>query len=322
MKDSQNAKKLDTQNTMDIPTRKEGWLQRLKHHRPAYVSFILLIVIHAVVFLGPLVWRADPEALTMEGPQAAWSAMHPFGTDDIGRDVLSRLLKGGQVTLTVGLAAMLFSLTVGTIIGSAAGFFRGAVDAVLMRLTEAMMSIPNFFFVLVGLTVLGNTPFMVVLVIALSSWMEIARVIYGETLKWKEHEFVEAAHAAGASNLRVLARHILPQAIPSVVVVGTLTIAWSILTESAISYLGMGIQPPMPTWGNMLQDAQQYIWTSPMLGILPGIAIMIVVLLYNLLGDGLRDLLDPRYVPRRRRNAKRITNFFKKKAQGVINNVH
>lgn len=276
----------------------EGFPRRLRRHRTANTALTLLVLVHITVFLGPLAWRQDPERLAAAGPLARWSMDHPMGTDDLGRDVLSRFLKGGQVTLIVGLTSMLVSLTLGTVIGSAAAFFRGALEAVLMRLTEAMMAIPGFFFVLVGLTVLGNEPMMVVLVIACSSWMQIARVAYGETLKWKEYEFVEAARAAGASQLRILARYILPQAVPSIVVVGTLTIAWAILTESAISYLGLGIQPPTPTWGNMLFNAQQYLWTAPVLGVLPGAAVMAVVLLYNLLGDGLRDLMDPRWTAR------------------------
>ena len=276
----------------------EGFPRRLRRHRTANTALTLLVLVHITVFLGPLAWRQDPERLAAAGPLARWSMDHPMGTDDLERDVLSRFLKGGQVTLIVGLTSMLVSLTLGTVIGSAAAFFRGALEAVLMRLTEAMMAIPGFFFVLVGLSVLGNEPMMVVLVIACSSWMQIARVAYGETLKWKEYEFVEAARAAGASQLRILTRYILPQAVPSIVVVGTLTIAWAILTESAISYLGLGIQPPTPTWGNMLFNAQQYLWTAPVLGVLPGAAVMAVVLLYNLLGDGLRDLMDPRWTAR------------------------
>ena len=269
-------------------------IRRLRRHRSANISLIFLVFVHLTVFLGPMIWRENPEHLTAAGPHARWSKDHPMGTDDLGRDVLSRFLKGGQVTLIVGLTSMLVSLTLGTVIGSTAAFFRGVVEAVLMRFTEAMMAIPGFFFVLVGLTVLGSEPIMVVLVIACSSWMQIARVAYGETLKWKEYEFVEAARAAGSPQLRILVREILPQAVPSIVVVGTLTIAWAILTESAISYLGLGIQPPTPTWGNMLFNAQQYLWTAPMLGVLPGAAVMAVVLLYNILGDGLRDILDPR----------------------------
>lgn len=276
--------------------RKNSLLHRLRQNKVAYFSLWFLIVLHAVVFLGPFVWSMNPEELQDAGALASWSLQHPFGTDDLGRDVFARMLHGGRVTLLVGLAAMLFSLLIGTFVGACAGFFGKVVESVFMRITEAMMAIPNFFFVLVALTVLGTSPIMVIVVIALSSWMEIARVVYGETLKWKEYEFVEAANASGAKSIRILTKYIIPQIIPSIIVSGTLTIAAAILTESAISYLGLGIQPPTPTWGNMLQNSQQYIWTAPVLGILPGAAITIAVLAYNFLGDGLRDALDPRFV--------------------------
>ncbi|MGB6406269.1 MAG: ABC transporter permease, partial [Planococcus donghaensis] len=262
----------------------------------AYASFWFLLLIHIAVFLGPVIWTVNPEELQQAGSLASWSLQHPFGTDDLSRDVLARMLHGGRVTLIVGLAAMLFSLIIGTVVGAAAGFFGKVVESVLMRITEAMMAIPTFFFILVALTVLGTSPAMVIVVIALAGWMEIARVVYGETLKWKEYEFVEAANASGATPIRILTKYIIPQIVPSIIVAGTLTIAAAILTESAISYLGLGIQAPTATWGNMLQNSQQYIWTAPVLGILPGIAITIVVLAYNFLGDGLRDALDPKFV--------------------------
>jgi len=276
--------------------KKSTLLSRLRENKVAYFSLWFLVVIHAIVFLGPLFWTVSPEELQPAGALAGWSWQHPFGTDDLSRDVFARMLTGGRVTLVVGLGAMLCSLLIGTVIGACAGFMGKAAEAVLMRITEAMMAIPTFFFVLVALTVLGTSPVMVVLVIAVSSWMEIARVVYGETLKWKQYEFVEAANASGATPFRILTKYIIPQIIPSIIVAGTLTIAGAILTESAISYLGLGIQPPTATWGNMLQNSQQYIWTAPVLGVLPGIAITIVVLAYNFLGDGLRDALDPKFV--------------------------
>lgn len=275
---------------------KTSVLKALRNNKVAYGSFWFLVVIHAVVFLGPLFWTTDPDTLQDAGSLAGWSLQHPFGTDDLSRDVFARMLHGGRVTLIVGLAAMLFSLLIGTVVGACAGFFGKVVESILMRITEAMMAIPTFFFILVALTVLGTSPAMVILVIALAGWMEIARVVYGETLKWKEYEFVEAANASGATPFRILTKYIIPQIVPSIIVSGTLTIAAAILTESAISYLGLGIQAPTATWGNMLQNSQQYIWTAPVLGVLPGVAITIVVLAYNFLGDGLRDALDPKFV--------------------------
>lgn len=285
-------------DTVDIKPNqgKASVLKSLRHNKVAYASFWFLVLIHALVFLGPVFWTVNPEALQDAGSLAGWSLQHPFGTDDLSRDVFARMLHGGRVTLIVGLAAMLFSLLIGTVVGAAAGFFGKVVEAILMRITEAMMAIPTFFFILVALTVLGTSPAMVIIVIALAGWMEIARVVYGETLKWKEYEFVEAANASGATPLRILTKYIIPQIVPSIIVAGTLTIAMAILTESAISYLGLGIQAPTATWGNMLQNSQQYIWTAPVLGVLPGVAITIVVLAYNFLGDGLRDALDPKFV--------------------------
>lgn len=271
-------------------------MRRLLRNKVAFASLLFLVFVHVAVFAGPLGWRVSPESMSPGAALAGWSSQHPLGGDDLGRDELSRMLHGGQVTLAVGFLSMAFSVVLGVIIGAFAAFYGGVVDAVLMRLTDAMLAIPNFFFALVALTVLGKSPLMVVLVIALSSWMQVSRVVYGETLKWKSYEFVEASVATGATPLRTLLRHILPQTLPSVIVSATLGIAWAILTESAISYLGLGIQAPTPSWGNMLQNAQQYVWTAPILAALPGAGITLVVLAYNFLGDGLRDALDPRVI--------------------------
>jgi len=276
-------------------SRFRSFMKELSKNKVAFISLIFLILIHITVFLGPLLWSVNPDSTEPRNALASWSLEHPLGTDDLGRDVFSRMLAGGQITLLVGFASMVFTVIVGGLIGAIAGYFGGWIDTILMRFTEAMLSVPNFFLVLVALTVLGKSPIMVIIVIALTSWMEIARVIYGETLRWKESEFVEASTSMGSSSIRTLLKHVVPQIIPSVIVSSTLGIAWAILSESAISYLGLGIQPPTATWGNMLQNAQQYIWTEPILGILPGVAITLVVLAYNFLGDGLRDILDPKY---------------------------
>ncbi|WLD93052.1 ABC transporter permease [Alkalihalobacillus sp. AL-G] len=285
-----------------VPNPKKGTpgfrtlVHQMTKNKVAWIAFWFLILVHLIVFAGPVFWSISPEAVDPVNAFASWSMSHPMGTDDMGRDVFSRMLHGGQVTLLVGFGSMIFTVLIGGLIGAVAGFFRGWIESILMRFTEAMMSIPNFFLALVALTVLGKSPWMVIAVIAFTSWMEIARVVYGETLKWKESEFVEASTAIGSSSIRTLLRHVVPQIIPSIIVASTLGIAWAILTESAISYLGLGIQPPTATWGNMLQNSQQYIWTAPILGVLPGIAITMVVLAYNFLGDGLRDILDPKHV--------------------------
>lgn len=284
-------------NEVNVPikVRKSNAWTRLKKNRAAFTALIFLIFIHLLIFLGPFIWTINPDATNPSNMLQGVSMENPLGTDDLGRDVLARMMEGGQITLLVGFGAMFFTVLIGGLVGMLAGYYGKWVDVILMRFTEAMLSIPNFFLALVALTVFGKSPLMVVLVIAFTSWMEIARVVYGETLKWKESEFVEASEALGSSSVRTLYKHIFPQIIPSIIVSSTLGIAWAILTESAISYLGLGIQPPTATWGNMLQNAQQYIWTTPMLGVLPGVAIALVVLAYNFLGDGLRDALDPKH---------------------------
>lgn len=262
--------------------------------RLGLVALGILGAIALLVVAGPLLWAIPPEATSPAQGLAGPSAAHPLGTDELGRDVLSRLLHGGRVTLLVGVAAMLASLVIGVVVGAIAGFNGGWLDALLMRFTDGMLAVPAFFFILVVITVVGTSVGTLVLVIGALSWMPVARVVYGETLRWKSAEFVVAATALGVPPPRLLVRHILPQAIPSLVVSATLGVAFAILTESALSYLAFGVQPPLPSWGNMLQRAQQYVFTAPALAIYPGLAITAVVLAFNFLGDGLRDALDPR----------------------------
>jgi peptide/nickel transport system permease protein len=275
------------------PRGRSGLWARLVRNRSSLGALLMLIAIHVLVFAGPLVWTVSPEqtsaldALSPPGPG------HPLGTDDLGRDELSRLLHGGQVTLVVGFAAMITAIVLGLLVGAIAAFYGGWLDAVLMRLTDTMTA-PAFFLIVTAVLVLGPGPVTLVAVIGATSWMQVARVIYGETLRFKSLDFVLAAETLGASRLRVLFRHVLPQTVPSVVVSATLGVAIAILTESAVSYLGLGIQPPTPSWGNMLQNAQQFVWTAPGLAVYPGAVITLVVLAYNFLGDGLRDAVDPR----------------------------
>jgi len=261
------------------------------------IGVAALIVLAAVALLalaGPVLWTIAPEATDPLHGLAGPSSAHPLGTDELGRDMLSRLLHGSRVTLLVGLAAMLAAILIGVFVGAVAGFRGGWIDGVLMRFTDAMLAVPAFFFILVVITVLGPGVATLILVIGALSWMPVARVVYGETLRWKTAEFVVAAVSLGASGPRLLLRHILPQVIPSLIVSATLGVAFAILTESAVSYLGLGVQPPLPSWGNMLQRAQLYVFTAPALAIYPGLAITVVVLAFNFLGDGLRDALDPR----------------------------
>jgi len=256
-------------------------------------SLALLVGLHVLVFAGPLAWSIPPQQTSALEALLPPGQEHPLGTDDLGRDELSRLLYGGQVTLLVGFAAMATSTVLGLLVGALAGFYGGWIDALLMRFTDTMTA-PAFFLIVTAVVVLGPGPWTLIAVIGGTSWMQVARVIYGETLRFKSQDFVLAAQALGARRLGILVRHVLPQTIPSVVVSATLGIGFAVLTEAAVSYLGLGIQPPTPSWGNMLQNAQQYVWTSPALAIFPGAVITLVVLAYNFLGDGLRDAVDPR----------------------------
>jgi peptide/nickel transport system permease protein len=262
--------------------------------RLGFAALATLGAIALLVVVGPLLWTIPPEATSPAQGLAGASAAHPLGTDELGRDVFSRLLHGGRVTLLVGVAAMLAALFIGVVVGAVAGFNAGWLDALLMRFTDGMLAVPAFFFILVVITVVGTSVGTLVLVIGALSWMPVARVVYGETLRWKTAEFVVAAISLGVPPPRLLVRHILPQAIPSLIVSATLGVAFAILTESALSYLAFGVQPPLPSWGNMLQRAQQYVFTAPALALYPGLAITMVVLAFNFLGDGLRDALDPR----------------------------
>jgi peptide/nickel transport system permease protein len=276
-----------------VPSR-STWL-RLVVRRPLVAgSLVVLVAAHALVFGGPLAWTVSPEVTSPLDVLLPPGPGHPLGTDELGRDELSRLLHGGQVTLVVGFAAMLASVVLGLLVGALAGFYRGWVDALLMRVTDALMAVPAFFLILAAVTVLGAGPLTLVLVIGGTSWMQVARVVYGETLRLKGLDFVVAAESLGAGRAYVLARHVLPQTMPSLIVSATLGVGFAVLTEAAVSYLGLGIQAPTPSWGNMLQNAQQYVFTAPGLAVYPGAVITCVVLAYNFLGDGLRDALDPR----------------------------
>lgn len=268
--------------------------RRLRRNPPALLALAVLLAIHMAATLGPWVLGRDPFAANPLMSLKGVSREHLLGTDEIGRDVLARLMLGGRVSLTVGTVAMVISVGVGVAVGSLSGYFGRWADVVLMRFTDAMMSLPTFFVILAALAVFGGGPVTATVVIGLTAWMPVARVVRGEYLRWRVTEFVDAARTIGASDARIMVRHILPQVVPSIIVAATLNVAFAILTESAISYLGLGIRPPLPSWGNMLQNAQIYIWSAPNLALYPGLLILVTVLAYNFLGDGLRDALDPR----------------------------
>lgn len=262
-------------------------------NRGAVVSLIVLVLLMGAALLAPLVTPYDPEKINIMRRLQDPSPQHWLGTDEVGRDVLARLLFGGRVSLIVGLVSATLAVAIGVTIGGLAGTFRGTLDAVLMRVTDGMLAIPIFFFLLVVMAVFGSGLSQIVIVISLTTWMPIARIVRGEILRIRELPYVEAAHALGASQGHVIIAHMLPQTLPAVIVAATLGVANAILLESALSYLGLGIQPPIPSWGNMLQGSQAYVWTKPTLALWPGLLIFVAVMAYNSLGDGIRDALDP-----------------------------
>lgn len=280
-------------NNQTAKSKNRLWL-RVRRNPVGLGAFVLRCLLALMVLLGPFVYRVSPEATDPLNILAGASALHPLGTDELGRDMLSRILHGGRVSLSVGLLSMLVGLTIGILAGGVAGYFKGTTETIVMRLVDVFMAIPSFFLILVIVTVFGNTPLMVVITVGIGFWAQMARVVYAEFSKYRGREFVEAMHALGASHPRIMFRHIFPQVLPQAIVLATLGVGWAILTEAALSYLGLGIQPPLASWGNMLQNAQAYLYSNPMLAVYPGIFIAATVLIFNVLGNALRDILDPR----------------------------
>jgi peptide/nickel transport system permease protein len=268
-------------------------LVRLGRNRLAVAALIIMGIIHVGVAMAPWIARYDPEMVSLADRLQPPGSSHWLGTDEYGRDVLTRLLYGGRVSLAVGLTSMIASMVLGIAVGAVAGYAGGVTDVLLMRLTDGMLSVPLFFIALMALALLGATLVNLVAVIALSSWMTVARVVRAEVLRTRELEFVLAARAIGAGAARILARHIVPQSIPSITVAATLGVAYAVLLETSLSFLGLGVQPPAASWGNMLSGARSYLRTVPGLAVFPGIMIFVTVLCYNWFGDGLRDAIDP-----------------------------
>ena len=274
-------------------------LRRLLRNKLAIISslWIILMVIIAITgelwvpdYFGDVIYPDSSTAAAMA--RKAPSLEHPFGTDHLGRDVLGRVVYGAQVSLFVGVLATMISTTIGLILGSLAAYFGGLVDALIMRLTDMFMAVPYTLFTIALLAVLGPGMVNIFLAIGLLGWTSICRVVRSAILQVKESDYVSAARALGASNLRIILRHILPNSIAVVVVYATMSIGSAILSEAALSFLGLGIQPPDPSWGLMISEGQSWLAVAPWLVFCPGVAILTTVLAFTLLGDGLRDALD------------------------------
>jgi peptide/nickel transport system permease protein len=276
------------------------YVTRFMRHRLAAAGLVVITLIVLSAILAPYITQ-DPNALSAGDRKAGPSAEHWFGTDEAGRDVLARTLYGGRVSLAVGIGATAIALVIGTTLGAAAGFFGGKIDSSLMRLTDAFLCFPQLFVLIVFGTLIRTTELRalqgsiapIAFIIGILSWMGLARIVRATFLTLRQQEFVEAARAAGAGNTRIVLRHVLPSAIGPIVVQATLLIAVTIITESGLSYLGFGVQPPTSTWGNLLEGAKPYLQTQPIYAIAPGMMIFLTVMSINFVGDGLRDALDP-----------------------------
>jgi peptide/nickel transport system permease protein len=266
---------------------------RLTADRRAMLAFALLALLILASLAGPLLYHVDPDTLDLAHAGAAPAAAHPLGTDESGRDVLSRLLAGGRVSLVVGFAAVLCALLVGITLGAVAGLGGRRTDAVVMRFTDAVLAIPTLFLVIAALTFFTASIPALVIAIGATSWMGLARLVRGELLTLREQPFVEASRALGARPWQLFVRHSMPHLLPSVAVNATFGIGTAILMESALSFLGLGVQPPRASWGNMLSNAQSYLYTTPWLAIYPGALILVTVVAVNVLGDAIRDVTEP-----------------------------
>lgn len=291
---------------IDAPQRSlwsDVWFQ-FRHYKGAMVGVVIFTLIVLTVTFGPLIHTTDPAYIDIKARNAWPSWTHPMGTDNIGRDVFAQLMQGGRVSLAVGVIAMLIALLVGTLVGVLAGYFR-RLDGLLMRLTDLFLALPLLPLLLVVIMLFRDTLrgllgpetgifLLIVFIIGITSWMQTARVVRGEVLALKEREFVLAAKSIGAPNRRIIGRHILPNVLSPIMVSATLGVANAIITESALSFLGLGFPPDFPTWGRLLFDGANFMMLTPARVIWPGLAISLTVLSINFIGDGLRDALDPR----------------------------
>jgi peptide/nickel transport system permease protein len=273
--------------------RREFWA-RFRRNKLAISGLILVSGLFLVAIFAHWLAPYDPGYIDLKDALMPPSAQHWLGTDTLGRDVLSRIIYGSRVSLEVGFVAVGLATLIGLIVGASSGYYGGWVDMILMRFVDLMLCFPSFFLILAVIALLEPSIINIMVIIGLTSWMGVARLVRAEILSLREREFVIAARALGASDVRLILRHLLPNALAPVMVSATLGVAGAILTESALSFLGLGVQPPTPSWGNMLTAGKDNIEIAWWLSVFPGLAILITVMSYNLLGEGIREAIDPR----------------------------
>jgi peptide/nickel transport system permease protein len=268
--------------------------KRFRVNRFAMAGGAVVIALFVFSWLAPYVSPYNPDDLDLYNVLMPPSTAHWFGTDELGRDVFTRVIYGARISLKVGFVAVGIAAVIGTVLGLVAGFYGGWIDNLLMRLVDIMLCFPTFFLILAVIAMLEPSIWYIMIIIGLTGWMGVARLVRAEVLSIRELDYVMAARALGARDARIIFRHILPNALSPVLVSATLGVAGAILTESALSCLGIGVQPPTPSWGNILTSGKDYIEFAWWLSLFPGLAILVTVLSYNLLGEGIRDALDPR----------------------------
>lgn len=268
--------------------------QRLSKNKMAMAGLAVVVFLFVVAALAGLVAPYPPDEIDTASVLLPPSTEHPFGTDVLGRDVLSRMIYGSRVSLAVGFVAVGISTAIGVILGALAGYYGRMVDTVIMRFVDIMLCFPSFFLILAVIAFIGPSIWNIMIVIGVTSWMGVCRLVRAEFLTLKERDFVKAAVSQGASDMRIIFLHVMPNAMAPVLVAATLGVAAAVLVESSLSFLGIGVQPPDPSWGNMLTEGKDNIEIAWWLSVFPGVAILITVMGYNLLGEGIRDSLDPR----------------------------
>lgn len=271
-----------------------NWWESLYKNKLMVTGGGLVLLLLIVSILAPWLAPYDPGQIDLNNILAPPSAEHLFGTDPLGRDVLSRMVWGARISLLVGFVATGIAIIIGTIMGAVSGYYGGWLDSIIMRFVDIMLCFPTFFLILAVIAFLEPSIWNIMIIIGLTGWMSVTRLVRADFISLRERDFVRAARAIGASDTRIIFLHILPNAMASILVAATLGIAGAILTESALSFLGIGVQPPTPSWGNILTGGYSYIDIAWWLSLYPGLAILITVVGYNLLGEGIRDILDPR----------------------------
>ena len=270
-------------------------IKKIIRNRLALFGLIIVMTLFAIAIFAPLISPYNYKNIDVQNILMPPSSTNFFGTDDLGRDVFSRMLWGARISLAVGFVSVGISTLIGITLGALAGYYGKFMDIIIMRFVDIMLCIPGFFLILAVIAFLGPNIFNIMIIIGLTSWMGVARLVRAEFLSLKEREFVLAAKASGASDFRIIFIHILPNALSPVFISAVLGVAAAVLLESSLSFLGLGIQPPTPSWGNILTEGKSNIEIAWWLSVFPGLAILITVLGYNLLGEGLRDALDPKF---------------------------